>query len=456
MASRVSPNLKCWQLRTPFSPRAVPCFPLRNVTVRNNTAMLPCRLMHPSAFRNLRLQRVKRACCSLLHDDDENSNKIAFTDSENMQNTELKKGSSQQFWRVNKPDLLEPSFLGIKPEPPTWPEREEILRLAFERKLNSVHIPLSIRMIKKKLQLQESLNKEASELSNSCCVKKAFFSMLFTIHELQKHAFETRECLCNEELEGVMTKLRREMDASFVWLFQKVFCKTPTLMVYLMVLLANFSVFSISNNTVMASTTLSTVKKSNQQYSQLDAEVYHDEDINKELTEEERMLWNCMVEEASILLQKGIGSVVLEYEKLQGFVAPVSVELEGDRYEEYVKTELYYKKHLGRMPHNSLLLSNYAHFLYLVVHDLDRAEEYYRRSVLVESPEAEAFSRYADFLWLVRKDNWAAEMRYLQALEEDPGNTYCSSKYASFLWSTGGQDSTSSGFPLEELDNLQI
>lgn len=77
---------------------------------------------------------------------------------------------------------------------------------------------------------------------------------------------------------------------------------------------------------------------------------------------------------------------------------------------------------------------------------------------MVESPEAEAFSRYADFLWKVRNDTWAAELRYLQAIEIESNNSHYSSKYASFLWNTGGQDSqdSTSGFPIEELDNLQI
>jgi len=83
-----------------------------------------------------------------------------------------------------------------------------------------------------------------------------------------------------------------------------------------------------------------------------------------------------------------------------------------------------------------------------------RAEEYYKRSVLVETPEAEAFHRYADFLLMVRKDVWAAELKYLQAMEADPGNSYYLSKYASFLWNTGGQDANS--LPIEELDNLEL
>ena len=358
---------------------------------------MPCRLVHGftfSGFRNLRVRRVKRACSTSFdefhhegaNDDDDHRDEIAkeftYAVSDNIQNRELKnvsdRGFSGQFCTM-KPDLLEPSLLGIQPEPPSWPEREEILRLSFERRVKGVGIPFSIRMIKKKLQLQKSF-KEASDLTY-CSVKKAFSSMLYIFHQLQNHALQTRESLCLEDFEGVMEKLRVDMDASFVWLFQQVFWKTPTFMVYVMVLLANFSVFSMNNNTVMAQTPPSMVSnvlpltdnKSEQKHSQeVSVEVDQDEDRKEEgLTEEEQVLWNSMLEEAS-MLQKGLGNTeVLNHETMQRFVAPVSVELEGDQYEEYVKTELYYQKHLRWSPHNSLLLSNYGHFLYLVAHDLD-------------------------------------------------------------------------------------
>ncbi|KAG5109709.1 hypothetical protein JHK82_038932 [Glycine max] len=474
MASRVSPNLKCWQFRTPYycdswkTPRAVPSSILRHVTERNNV-MPPCGLVHRS--RNLRVQRGKRVYSSLFDDFhqeermnlvqdgcwDENGHEIACAVSDNTPNKELKNdfsggGCSSEEFGTMKPEVLEPSLLGIQPEPPSWPERDEILRRTFERKVNSVGISLSIRKIKKKLQLEEG-SKEAGELTEltNCSVKKTFSSMMLIMHELQSHALQTRESLCGENLQGVMTKLEREMDASFVWLFQQVFWKTPALMVYVMVLLANFLVFSMNDNTVKVITPSSMITKaltltsneSKVQHSHVDVD--QGEYVNRELTEEEHMLWNSFLEEAS-MLQKELSGEVLDHETRQRLVAPVSVELEGDQYEEYVKTELYYKKHLFRTPHCSLLLSNYAQFLFLVLHDIDGAEEYYKKSVLAESSEAEAFSRYADFLLMVRKDVWAAELRYLQTLEADPGNAYYLSKYASFLWNTGGQDTNS--FPM--------
>ncbi|KAK7300574.1 hypothetical protein RJT34_11421 [Clitoria ternatea] len=484
MGSRVSPNIKCWQFGIPCCspcdsslkapPCAVPSSILRHVTERNNG--MPCSLVDRSAFsgsRSFKVQRGKRGRCAffdefnteemmnLVQDDsgDENGNGIAYAFS---QNKELKNASgrcSSDHYLTVKHDVLEPDVLGIQPEPPSWPERDEILRLSFGRRVNIVGIPLSIRMIKKKLRLEDRLQ-EAGELTH-CSVKKSFSSMLFIMHELQNHALQTRESLCCEDLQSVITKLQREMDASFVWLFQKVFCKTPTLMVFVMVLLANFCVLSMDNNTVKAVTPLSMITKaqsltnndSKQQHSQVDAGVDQGELVKEELTEEEKMLWNSMLEEVSTL-RMGLMTEVLDHETMLKFVAPVSVELEGDQYEEYIQTELYYKAHLLRSPNNSLLLSNYAQFLFLVLHDIDWAEVYYKRSVLVEKPEAEAFSRYADFLLMVRKDVWAAELRHLQAMEAEPGNTHYLSKYASFVWITGGQDTNS--FPMEELDNLQL
>ncbi|KAL2317144.1 hypothetical protein Fmac_031020 [Flemingia macrophylla] len=481
MASRVYPDLRCWLIGTPYcdsrkTTRAVPPSILRHVTERNN--VIPYGLVYRA--RNLRVQRGKRVYSSLSDDFpqeevmnlvqdgcwDENGNEIACAVSDNTPTTQLKNISSGEF-RTTKPEVLEPSFLGIQPQPPSWPERDEILRLGFERKVNSVGIPLSIRMIRKKLQLEkEEGSKEAVELAEltNCSVKKTFSSMMFIMHELQNHALQTRESLCGEDLESVMGKLGREMDNSFVWLFQQVFWKTPSLMVYVMVLLANFLVFSMNNNTAKAIILPSSMitkalpltnNESKLQHPRVDTDfdVDQGEHVKEELSEEEEMLWNSILEEAS-MLQKELRSEVFGSQTNQGLVAPVSVEIEGDQYEEYVKTELHYKMHLLQTPHSSLLLSNYAHFLFLVLHDIDGAEEYYKRSVLVESPEAEAFSRYADFLMMVRKDFWAAELRYLQALEADPGNTYYLSKYASFLWTTGGQDSNN--LPLEELDNLQL
>ncbi|XWS53022.1 hypothetical protein CRYUN_Cryun11dG0122300 [Craigia yunnanensis] len=127
-----------------------------------------------------------------------------------------------------------------------WLERgEEIIPSSIERKANSVDFPLSLRIIKRKLQWQEGF-REARE-SAYCSMKKAFSSMVFIIRELHSYTLQMRELLFYEDLQGILVRVQKEMHASFVWLFQQVFSHTPTLMVYVMVLLANYSVHSTGN-----------------------------------------------------------------------------------------------------------------------------------------------------------------------------------------------------------------
>lgn len=138
----------------------------------------------------------------------------------------------------------------IPQEPPDWPGRDEIVPASIERKANSVDLPLSLRIIQRKLQWQDGF-KEAGE-SAYCSVKKAFSSMVFIIRELHSYTLQMRELLYYEDLQGILNRVQKEMHASFVWLFQQVFSHTPTLMVYVMILLANFTVYSMGHNTAIA------------------------------------------------------------------------------------------------------------------------------------------------------------------------------------------------------------
>ncbi|XWS28713.1 hypothetical protein CRYUN_Cryun25bG0094700 [Craigia yunnanensis] len=136
-------------------------------------------------------------------------------------------------------------------EQPSWLERgEEIIPLSIERKANSVDLPLSLRIIKRKLQWEEGFG-EAWE-SAYCSMKKAFSSMVFIIRELHSYTLQMRGLLFYEDLQGILVRVQKEMHASFVWLFQQVFSHTPTLMVYVMILLANYSVHSMGNNAALA------------------------------------------------------------------------------------------------------------------------------------------------------------------------------------------------------------
>ncbi|KAB2598350.1 hypothetical protein D8674_001270 [Pyrus ussuriensis x Pyrus communis] len=350
---------------------------------------------------------------------------------------------------------LEPSLLGIHPEPPDWPERSEIVRTAMERKANSLEFPVSLRLIKKKQrqQREEGPKGGAGEIT-FCSLNKAFSSMVFIICELHSHALSIRESLYSEDLHEVIAKVqKREMSMSFVWLFQQVFSGSPTLMVYVMILLANFSVYSMNCNVVaatplpvMAETLTETeeqpysksdyisdddstrvVKKTSNEGSKADFRdnVTSESSIRHAIVDLEKMygedvkLWNSVMEQAS-RMQSEMRDEALDHATVQQF--------------HYFRTDLLYQMGLAQDPHNALLLSNYAQFLHVVARDHDR-----------EKPDAEALIRYADFLWIVRKDLWGAEERYQQAMAEEPDNPYYASRYANFLWSTGAEDTC---FPL--------
>lgn len=133
-------------------------------------------------------------------------------------------------------------------EPPDWDN--EIIPPNIERKANSRDLPFSLRIIKRKKKWESGF-REAGE-SAYCSVKKAFSSMVFIIRELQSYTLQMREMLFYEDLQGILARVQKEMHMSFVWLFQQVFSHTPTLMVYVMILLANYSVYSMANSYAIA------------------------------------------------------------------------------------------------------------------------------------------------------------------------------------------------------------
>ncbi|CAN8247423.1 unnamed protein product [Cochlearia groenlandica] len=395
-------------------------------------------------------------------------------------------------------------------EPPSW--QHETVHL--EMKANSIDLPLSLRIIKKKKRQWEE--EEAKQACGS--MNKAFSSMVFMIREIQSFALHMREILFYEDLQGILRRVREEMHASFVWLFQQVFSATPTLMVYVMILLANFTVYSIgSNNTALAAaapttntvTEITTVDETVEKFdssviktlfasspspngnnktsiggnnnggggnvrpviSGTDGDGFEGSEQFRTILPEgasqfssskstlgstktesetsvsgqdEHRLWNSMLEEAEQMHDSKIDD-----ETRKRLVSPVdapSVEKE-EAHTDYFKTELVYQTELSQEPNNTLLLANYAQFLYIVSDDYDRAEEYFKRSVGVEPKDAEALSKYATFLWRARDDLWAAEETFLEAIDADPTNSYYAANYANFLWNTGGDETC---FPLED------
>ncbi|PIA32132.1 hypothetical protein AQUCO_04500021v1 [Aquilegia coerulea] len=455
-------------------------------------------------------------------DDDKSSTEDNSNSSECRNNQGESSGEREHYNSLNgngnigfthgKIDSTEPSWLRIRPEPPY-----EAIPASVERKANSVDLPLSLRILQKKTQWTDEF-REVGE-SAYCSVRKAFSSMVFIIRELQSYTIQMREFLFFEDVQGIIDRVQKEMNASFVWLFQQIFSHTPTLMMYVMILMANFTVHSMSNNVALAATpppttveyhsTTETVSSFENQNPSLDSSqiksfsadsslsgktisvggnsggggkvkpigsgtdggdgrfdgvssIYQHSIVSDELSQvssfgnpttsqeeeelvqeisinEETKLWNSIVQQASEM-QAAMMDESLDHETMQKFVSPIIAEIEPEDYSAYSRTELKYQEAVFQEPNNPLLLTNYAQFLYLVVHDHDRAEEYFKRASQIKPSDAEALSKYASFLWMARNEINAAEETYLEAIEADPGNAFHAANYANFLWNTGGED----------------
>ncbi|CAN7100517.1 uncharacterized protein LOC103873589 [Brassica rapa] len=319
------------------------------------------------------------------------------------------------------------------------PGIEMVNHSSIKRKANSVDLPLSLRMIKRKLQ--EQALKEASE-SNSSSIYKAFSSMVFMIDELHSFVLQTKETIFYEEdLQGVVKK---DMHASFLWIFQSVFSQTPTLMVYVMILLANFTVHSVASNLAIPASPVT--KGQDQMHQRFESTLLghvvsgHFDKISRlqEIREDELSLWNSIVEEADQMQD----SPVVRDMRLN----------ERTELDDYARTESLYEISLVQEPNNHLLLANYAQFLYLISQDYDRVEKCFKKAIESEEVDAETYSKYAVFQWKVLNDLWAAEENFLEAISADPTNSFYAANYANFLWQTGGEETC---YPLESSDSPQ-
>ncbi|EOA23753.1 hypothetical protein CARUB_v10016965mg [Capsella rubella] len=391
--------------------------------------------------------------------------------------------------RFGSVKLLQESVPGLASLEAPWAEM--VNHSSIERKANSVDLPLSLRIIKRKLQ-EEAL-KEASA-STYCSINRAFSSMVFMIEELQGFALQTRV--------GVLRQVKKEMHASLLWIFQHVFSQTPTLMVHVMILLANYTVHSVASNLpISASPPYSAETKEvpvvdkgpDQTHQRIDFSsleqssvssgvgrmdlgpvvsgrdgkgidgskwlgsisfdkvshlpIHRDLISGEGLTEEELSLWNSMVEEVDQLQDSPV-----DLDMRLRLVSPIAARIEVDDYANYTRTELLYKIGLAQEPNNHLLLANYAQFLYLVTQDYDRAENCFKKAIESEDVDAEAYSKYATFLWKVRNDLWAAEETFLEAISAEPTNSFYAANYANFLWQTGGEETC---YPLGSSDSPQ-
>ncbi|XP_062180264.1 uncharacterized protein LOC133884739 [Phragmites australis] len=381
---------------------------------------------------------------------------------------------------------------------------------SVERSASSVGMPLSLRMLKRKKQQQQQQRQVARQSrwderllgSAGESVGRAFSWMVFIVRELQSFALQQmRDALLFDDLQGVLARVQGEMHASFVWLFQHIFAGTPTLMVSLMLLLANFTVHSMGNSVAAAAATIQPpppavavvdtqhAEPSGPRFDAASVKTFSfgrtasvggssggggkvrpvsgptgdgrsDEflyrlsrvapqepstpagtgagDVVPDAADaDEQAIWEMMVAGASRMQASARAEELSDPDVLGSLVAPVEAELETEDHAEHARTQQRYKQAVDVEPNNSLILANFAQFLYLVQNDHDRAEHYFERAVRAEPADAEALSRYATFLWKARNDLAGAEDTYQEAIAADPGNSHHAAAYAHFLWNTG-------------------
>ncbi|KAH7657106.1 hypothetical protein IHE45_18G119100 [Dioscorea alata] len=373
-----------------LNPQARPCL-LRSRATNKHNCSLPClinqrrSLFFSGAARPFPLwsnggrEQRPRIGSTLStgfegHPEDED----AFIPRRRRRSIQQQQQQQQEF--SNRGDWWRQRKQGVKPpESKHWAmvnhnHNDELMAAAsVEWNASRLDMPLSLRIIKRK-KIWEGELMEAGEFA-CCSAKKAFSSMVFMVRELQSHAHAHAHALYMRSdddqppLPGILDRVRTDLHASFVWLFQRVFCCTPTLMLYLMILLANFTVYSMYRNPTTA------IPPSQSLLVSISDIISTDDNYpSAAQLQDETIKWNKFVEDALRIRASTTDEALMDPDVLRQFVAPVSVQIppEEDNCQHYINTELMYERALSEDPDNALLLSNFAQFLYLVHHNYDR------------------------------------------------------------------------------------
>ncbi|KAL1829045.1 hypothetical protein ACET3Z_007457 [Daucus carota] len=424
---------------------------------------------------NLRGRTIRRGCSANMEafSDEEFSKKIQ----ELAMRFQLSDAADSTGSGVDESELeLEPEgnrnqnqspFQSSRVEPVEPPDWQDIISHGIERKANSVELPLSLRMIKKKKQWKQGF----VEVGETACtsVKKAFSSMVFIIRELQSYTLQMREVLFYEDLQGILVRVHKEMNASFVWLFQQVFSHTPTLMLYVMILLANYSVHSMASNTALAASTplLSYTTEVSDMSKQKDVDQKFDSSSIKTYT-----VSSSSGKTTSVGGNNGgggkfrsiasgtdgdgrfDGSISSEHQRTVVPDGPSSIGRTGE--EESVSGQVTREEELSLwnsvveeassmqavLRDESLDHETMQRFVSPVTAKIEsdeyadyfKTELFYQKELLQEPSNALLLANYAQFLYLVAHDYDRAENYFKRATNVEPKDAEAMSKYASFLW----------------------
>ncbi|MQL74461.1 hypothetical protein Taro_006833 [Colocasia esculenta] len=335
----------------------------------------------------------------------------------------------------------EPPWLVLPPSPPENPFSSEAWSPEIQMKgAGGTGIPLSLRMVQMKKRMATASPRRWTEslppaeggqpgaLEGS--TGRAVSALVCMIGELQRSVLAGRDGGAVDE--SALDRASRDRRDSFVWLFRRVFFTSPNLVVSLLVLLANYVAFAAEKNSTTTGSAAATAG-SDTRGSEKPA---HRVAVVSELE-------GSMAESASESIRIGDYLNWFDIGVKEGNLDPRQHEDEETCVD---RRRRVYERAIAEGGVNSLILSNYAQFLYRVANDHDRAEQYFQWAVMAEPRDAEAISRYASFLWAERGDISGAEEMFLEAIEVEPGNHHYSSNYAWFLWKTGALDTC---YPLD-------
>uniref|UniRef100_A0A1D1YWW9 TPR repeat-containing protein DDB_G0285095 n=1 Tax=Anthurium amnicola TaxID=1678845 RepID=A0A1D1YWW9_9ARAE len=343
---------------------------------------------------------------------------------------------------------VEPPWLVLPPSPPenpfsgqAWPSDLPV------KGAGGTDIPLSIRMVQMKKRMAVAAPRwrdspPPAEGDRPGAVEgptwRAVSALVLMVEELQRSGMAGRDGVVADE--SVLDRASRDRRDSFVWLLRRVFFASPNLVVSLLVLLANCVAFSAEEASGLAAAIATSVEGDHEK-SEIASGATHDEALMRELEGRAAELAPETIRIGDYLNWFDIG---IE----EGGMEPRQNEGE----ESYVdRRRRAYERTIAEGGASSLILSNYAQFLYRVANDHDRAEQYFQWAAMAEPRDAEAMSQYAFFLWEVRGDITGAEEMFLEAIEAEPANHHYSSSYAWFLWKTGALDTC---YPLNPSPSL--
>ena len=240
----------------------------------------------------------------------------------------------------------EPPWFVVPPSPPEsvlsvnpWP----------------VENPLSIRMeqMKNRLTVSSPIFPESYQEVNDAA-GRAVSAIVFMIGELQRYVLGSSD-------QSVLDRISRDRRDSFLWLFRRVFFSSPYLVVSLLHLLANYVVFSVESNTFdggVAASAISAVESETNSRDKISEERDSLSDLQQELLLSETD--TVSLREFLNWFDVGIKEGTLDPRQHQ------DEESCSDR------RRRLYERAIAVGEANSLILGNYAQFLYTVANDHDR------------------------------------------------------------------------------------